>query len=244
MRIDRFISLSIIANVLMAACTDAKVGQSAFVPPPYDTFIAASTEETSPKAVLNGVSFQWNDGTDEQIDVWTSEGFRTFYKTETTSGSRQAVFAGLLSGADKTLSGHQYTGPFTMIRIFSEPETLATFDITSTGVAEVEGVSVWKGNLCVGVLSKGFNGEANPRANVFVSPIGKSGEKMALTDLGNCGNITITHYMKKNYLPPELTVCEMEFRSGLMAVSAPNVDAIEPEGMEFVDIGISFPLDV
>ena len=67
---------------------------------------------------------------------------------------------------------------------------------------------------------------------------------MALTDLGNCGNITITHYMKKNYLPPELTVCEMEFRSGLMAVSSPNVDAIEPEGMEFVDIGISFPLDV
>lgn len=50
--------------------------------------------------------------------------------------------------------------------------------------------------------------------------------------------------MKKNYLPPELTVCEMEFRSGLMAVSAPNVDAIEPEGMEFLDIGISFPLDV
>ena len=36
----------------------------------------------------------------------------------------------------------------------------------------------------------------------------------------------------------------MEFRSGLMAVSAPNVDAIEPEGMEIVDIGISLPLDV
>jgi hypothetical protein len=81
--------------------------------------------------------------------------------------------------------------PRCFIRIVSEPETLATFGITSTGVAEVEGVSVWKGNLCVGVLSKGFNGEEKPRANVLVYPIGKSGEKMAPTDLGDCEIIEI-----------------------------------------------------
>ena len=98
----------------MAACTDAKVGQSAFVPPPYDTFIAASTEETSPKAVLNGVSFQWNDEEDEQIDVWTSEGFKTYKKTEKTSGSRQAVFAGRLSGAVPSVAAVYPSGLYSL----------------------------------------------------------------------------------------------------------------------------------
>ena len=95
----RFISLLYPASVLLVACSGYGVDNQSFVTPPYDTFIAASAEAASPKAVLDGTLFQWNDGTDEQIDVWTSEGFKTFDKTESTSGSKQAVFAGLLSGA-------------------------------------------------------------------------------------------------------------------------------------------------
>ena len=95
----RFISLLYPASVLLVACSGYGVDNQSFVTPPYDTFIAASAEAASPKAVLDGTLFQWNDGMDEQIDVWTSEGFKTFDKTDSTSGSKQAVFAGLLSGA-------------------------------------------------------------------------------------------------------------------------------------------------
>lgn len=49
--------------------------------------------------------------------------------------------------------------------------------------------------------------------------------------------------MKKNYLPPELNVCEMEFRSGLMVVSALTVDAITQENMAPVELGSSSVLD-
>lgn len=83
----------------MAACSVTGADEGVLVPPPYDTFIAASAEEASSKAVLDGTSFRWNDGTDEHIDVWTSEGFKAFDKTESTSGSPKAAFAGLLAGA-------------------------------------------------------------------------------------------------------------------------------------------------
>lgn len=99
MRTAKLISLSIAAGVLVSACSGAVADEGVLVPPPYDTFIAASAEAASSKAVLDGTSFQWSDGTDEQIDVWTSEGFKTFDKTESTSGSPKAAFAGLLAGA-------------------------------------------------------------------------------------------------------------------------------------------------
>lgn len=96
---SRFIPLFCPAIVLMAACSVTGADEGVLVPPPYDTFIAASAEEASSKAVLDGTSFRWNDGTDEHIDVWTSEGFKAFDKTESTSGSPKAAFAGLLAGA-------------------------------------------------------------------------------------------------------------------------------------------------
>ena len=49
--------------------------------------------------------------------------------------------------------------------------------------------------------------------------------------------------MKKNYLQPELTDCEMEFRNGLMVVSALTVDAITQENMAPVDLGSPSVLD-
>lgn len=49
--------------------------------------------------------------------------------------------------------------------------------------------------------------------------------------------------MKKNYLPPELNVCEMEFRSGLMVVSTLAVDVLTQESMEPVDLGSPSVLD-
>ena len=100
MKMAKFISLSIAAGVLVSACSGAVADEGVLVPPPYDTFIAASAEAASSKAVLDGTSFRWNDGADkEHIDVWTSKGFRTFDKTENTSGSSKAAFAGSLAGA-------------------------------------------------------------------------------------------------------------------------------------------------
>ena len=100
MKTAKFISLSFAASVLAAACSGTGADEEVLLPPPYDTFIAASAEAASSKAVLDGTSFRWNDGTDEHIDVWTSEGFKTFDKTESTSGSPKAAFAGLLDGAE------------------------------------------------------------------------------------------------------------------------------------------------
>ena len=100
MKMAKFISLSIAAGVLVSACSGAVADEGVLVPPPYDTFIAASAEAASSKAVLDGTSFRWNDGAEkEHIDVWTSEGFKTFKKTENTSGSSKAAFAGSLAGA-------------------------------------------------------------------------------------------------------------------------------------------------
>ncbi len=96
---SRFISLLLSASALLVACSSYDAENQSVVGPLYDTFIAASAEAASSKAVLDGTSFRWNDGTDEQIDVWTSEGFKTFDKTESTSGSPKAAFAGLLAGA-------------------------------------------------------------------------------------------------------------------------------------------------
>ena len=77
------------------------------------------------------------------------------------------------------------------IRVISEPETLDSYGITSTGVAEVEGVMVKHGKLYIGILSKGFKDEATPRANVLVYPLGKSGESMDPFGLGDCEIIEI-----------------------------------------------------
>ena len=111
---SRFIPLFCPAIVLMASCSVTGADDGAFVPPPYDTFIAASAEEASSKAVLDGTSFQWSDGTDEHIDVWTSEGFKTFDKTESTSGSPKAVFAGLLAGAEPSTVAVYPSGAYSL----------------------------------------------------------------------------------------------------------------------------------
>ena len=97
---SRFISLLLSASALLVACSSYDAENQSVVGPLYDTFIAASAEAASSKAVLDGTSFRWNDGIDEHIDVWTSEGFKTFDKTENTSGSPKAAFAGLLDGAE------------------------------------------------------------------------------------------------------------------------------------------------
>ena len=81
--------------------------------------------------------------------------------------------------------------PRCFIRVISEPETLDAFGITSTGIAEVEGVKVWKGNLCFGVLSVGFNGENKPKANVFKYRLGTAGENMSSVDLEDAGIIEL-----------------------------------------------------
>ena len=81
--------------------------------------------------------------------------------------------------------------PRAFIWVISEKETLDTYGITSTGVAEVEGVKVIDGKLYLGVLSKGFKGEAAPRANVLVYTMGKSGENMDPSGLGDCEIIEI-----------------------------------------------------
>ncbi len=96
---SRFISLLLSASALLVACSSYDAENQSVVGPLYDTFIAASAEAASSKAVLDGTSFRWNDGIDEHIDVWTSEGFKTFDKTENTSGSSKAAFAGSLAGA-------------------------------------------------------------------------------------------------------------------------------------------------
>ena len=75
--------------------------------------------------------------------------------------------------------------------MISEPETLDAFGITSTGIAEDEGVKVWKGNLCFGVLSVGFNGENKPKANVFKYRLGTAGENMSSVDLEDAGIIEL-----------------------------------------------------
>lgn len=96
---SRFISLLLSASALLVACSSYDAENQSVVGPLYDTFIATSAEAASSKAVLDGTSFRWNDGTDERINVWTSKGFKPFDKTESPSGSKQAVFAGLLDGA-------------------------------------------------------------------------------------------------------------------------------------------------
>ncbi len=114
MKMAKFISLSIAASVLAAACSGTGADEEVLLPPPYDTFIAASAEAASSKAVLDGTSFRWNDGTDEHIDVWTSEGFKTFDKTESTSGSPKAAFAGLLAGAVPSTVAVYPSGAYTL----------------------------------------------------------------------------------------------------------------------------------
>ena len=81
--------------------------------------------------------------------------------------------------------------PRTFIRVISETETLDTYGITSTGVAEVEGVKVIGGKLYIGVLSMGFKDETTARANLLVFPMEKSGENMAPSELGDCEIIEI-----------------------------------------------------
>jgi hypothetical protein len=115
MKMAKFISLSIAAGVLVSACSGAVADEGVLVPPPYDTFIAASAEAASSKAVLDGTSFRWNDGADkEHIDVWTSKGFRTFDKTENTSGSSKAAFAGSLAGAVPSTVAVYPSGAYTL----------------------------------------------------------------------------------------------------------------------------------
>ena len=114
MKMAKFISLSIAAGVLVSACSGTGADEEVLLPPTYDTFIAASAEAASSKAVLDGTSFRWNDGTDEHIDVWTSEGFKTFDKTESTSGSPKAAFAGLLAGAVPSTVAVYPSGAYTL----------------------------------------------------------------------------------------------------------------------------------
>jgi len=52
-------------------------------------------------------------------------------------------------------------------------------------------VKVWKGNLCFGVLSVGFNGENKPKANVFKYRLGTAGENMSSVDLEDAGIIEL-----------------------------------------------------
>ena len=111
---SRFISLLLSASALLVACSSYDAENQSVVGPLYDTFIAASAEAASSKAVLDGTSFRWNDGTDEHIDVWTSEGFKTFDKTESTSGSPKAAFAGLLAGAVPSTVAVYPSGAYTL----------------------------------------------------------------------------------------------------------------------------------